>query len=57
MGKTTDWAWTSRAASVSYAEPHLTRPGSSGVEQRIENPRVGGSIPPPGTIKNKTLQG
>ena len=24
-------------------------PGSSGVEQRIENPRVGGSIPPPGT--------
>ena len=22
------------------------------VEQRIENPRVGGSIPPPGTIKN-----
>lgn len=26
-------------------------PGSSGVEQRTENPRVGGSIPPPGTIK------
>ena len=26
-------------------------PGSSGVEQWIENPRVGGSIPPPGTIK------
>ena len=26
-------------------------PGSSGVEQRIENPRVGGSNPPPGTIK------
>src|SRR6056297_2590042 len=25
-------------------------PGSSGVEQWIENPRVGGSIPPPGTI-------
>ena len=25
-------------------------PGSSGVEQRTENPRVGGSIPPPGTI-------
>src|SRR6056297_126244 len=24
-------------------------PGSSGVEQWIENPRVGGSIPPPGT--------
>jgi CDGSH-type Zn-finger protein len=23
------------------------------VEQRIENPRVGGSIPPLGTIKNK----
>ena len=33
---------------------HLKRsrfpcPGSSGVEQWIENPRVGGSIPPPGT--------
>ena len=29
-------------------------PGSSGVEQWIENPRVGGSIPPLGTIfKNK----
>ena len=25
-------------------------PGSSGVEQRTENPRVGGSNPPPGTI-------
>ena len=24
------------------------------VEQRIENPRVGGSIPPLGTIKSKT---
>ncbi len=34
---------------------HIKRhqcPGSSGVEQRIENPRVGGSIPPPGTIKS-----
>jgi hypothetical protein len=29
----------------------MARPGSSGVEQRIENPRVGGSIPPPGTIQ------
>ncbi len=28
-------------------------PGSSGVEQRIENPRVGGSNPPPGTIRGK----
>jgi hypothetical protein len=28
-------------------------PGSSGVEQWIENPRVGGSIPPPGTTKSK----
>ena len=28
----------------------LPCPGSSGVEQWIENPRVGGSIPPPGTI-------
>ena len=26
------------------------------VEQRIENPRVGGSIPPPGTIIKKGLQ-
>ena len=26
------------------------RPGSSGVEQWTENPRVGGSNPPPGTI-------
>jgi hypothetical protein len=25
-------------------------PGSSGVEQWTENPRVGGSNPPPGTI-------
>ncbi len=25
-------------------------PSSSGVEQRIENPRVGGSNPPSGTI-------
>ena len=33
--------------------PHasaLVGPGSSGVEQRTENPRVGGSIPPLGTI-------
>ena len=30
--------------------PALPCPGSSGVEQWIENPRVGGSIPPPGTI-------
>ena len=29
--------------------PCLACPGSSGVEQRIENPRVGGSNPPPGT--------
>ncbi len=36
----------------------LPCPGSSGVEQWIENPRVGGSIPPPGTIliyKNQVL--
>ena len=30
-------------------------PGSSVVEQRIENPRVGGSIPPPGTTSIKLL--
>ena len=30
----------------------LASPGSSGVEQRTENPRVGGSNPPPGTIKH-----
>ena len=29
-------------------------PGSSGVEQWTENPRVGGSNPPPGTIITKT---
>ena len=28
-------------------------PSSSGVEQRIENPRVGGSNPPSGTIFSK----
>src|SRR6056297_2920009 len=32
-------------------------PGSSGVEQWIENPRVGGSIPPPGTTKTQLLHG
>ncbi len=36
-------------------EPHrhyliFQGPSSSGVEQRIENPRVGGSNPPSGTI-------
>ena len=31
------------------AFPETARPGSSGVEQRTENPRVGGSNPPPGT--------
>ncbi len=30
-------------------------PGSSGVEQWTENPRVGGSNPPPGTIFIKTF--
>ena len=29
----------------------LVGPGSSGVEQGIENPRVGGSNPPPGTTQ------
>jgi hypothetical protein len=32
-------------------------PGSSGVEQWIENPRVGGSIPPLGTIFNNKNNG
>ncbi len=32
------------------AYPAHLCPGSSGVEQWTENPRVGGSIPPPGTI-------
>ncbi len=36
------------ALSLLLANPMC--PGSSGVEQRIENPRVGGSNPPPGTI-------
>jgi hypothetical protein len=31
------------------------RPSSSGVEQRIENPRVGGSNPPSGTIFSKKI--
>jgi len=30
--------------TISAAQPTVTR---------IENPRVGGSIPPPGTVKNK----
>ena len=30
-------------------------PGSSGVEQWTENPRVGGSNPPPGTIQIKQV--
>jgi hypothetical protein len=39
-----------KRAWLGYYPPSLlARPGSSGVEQRIENPRVGGSIPPPGT--------
>ena len=29
---------------------HLVARIAQSVEQRIENPRVGGSIPPPGTI-------
>ncbi len=36
--------------------PSVPCPGSSGVEQWIENPRVGGSIPPPGTIFAKLEQ-
>ena len=52
---TTSQAMTENAidkcACLGYYAPSLSaRPGSSGVEQRIENPRVGGSIPPPGTI-------
>ena len=35
----------------------LPCPGSSGVEQWIENPRVGGSIPPPGTTFTKENSG
>ena len=40
-------------SAIERLHPRLTPdpcPGSSGVEQWIENPRVGGSIPPPGTI-------
>ena len=48
------WGWTPRATDPRTRSPNLERgnpcPGSSGVEQWIENPRVGGSIPPPGTI-------
>ena len=32
-------------------------PGSSGVEQWTENPRVGGSNPPPGTIFQIDING
>ena len=48
------FCWTARLAWPSHgaqtAAPAAVRPGSSGVEQRTENPRVGGSNPPPGTI-------
>jgi hypothetical protein len=40
-------------SAIERLHPRLTPdpcPGSSGVEQWIENPRVGGSIPPLGTI-------
>ena len=57
MGRVTIQRALSRAAisAVREADPQAVKPaagcpGSSGVEQRIENPRVGGSIPPPGTI-------
>ena len=42
--------WTSAGRKANTPFPQLARPGSSGVEQRIENPRVGGSNPPPGTM-------
>lgn len=46
--------WTPLPLSPKHLPPEALslrpRPGSSGVEQWIENPRVGGSIPPPGTI-------
>ena len=35
----------------------MASPGSSGVEQRIENPRVGGSNPPLGTILSRLPTG
>ena len=36
---------------LSERQSPLPCPGSSGVEQWTENPRVGGSIPPPGTMR------
>ena len=58
----------SKAESTGYRATRLTALGRAGlirgppggrvaqlVEQRIENPRVGGSIPPPATIQFKTL--
>lgn len=44
--------WTSREASFIDAAPASAAPAwvAQLVEQRIENPRVGGSNPPPGTI-------
>ena len=38
------------ASHAACPAARVVGPGSSGVEQGIENPRVGGSNPPPGTI-------
>ena len=47
-----DSVWSSSYhASTQEGRAFIPCPGSSGVEQWIENPRVGGSIPPPGTIQ------
>ena len=44
--------WTSRVPTTKSRRSREARPGSSGVEQGIENPRVGGSNPPPGTTRS-----
>ena len=51
--------WTVLRASLRPRAPERSSfpcPGSSGVEQWIENPRVGGSIPPPGTTFTKQIK-
>ena len=50
-----DFVSGSEVGDVTHAKDHITSafprcPGSSAVEQGTENPCVGGSIPPPGTI-------
>ena len=51
-GRKSPWTPSAQLPKTRAPERSSARPcpGSSGVEQWTENPRVGGSIPPPGTI-------